>query len=143
MRVMTVVGSAFLFMLAACSNMPAVTRTGDVKDILIKETLEPAERVAGAGDEVRWINKRTAPVRIVFLDPVDGQFSCRSQFGGLFTPGNTALLDPNETASVCFKQPGFYRYTVRMKAASPTGEINTSGVVKVGNVGTRPMRSLE
>jgi plastocyanin len=140
---MTMAGSAFLLMLTACSNMPAVTRTGDVKDIMIREALEPPERSAGAGDEVRWINKRTAPVKIVFLDPIDDQLSCRNHFGGMFTSNNTASLDPNESASVCFKQPGFYRYTVRMQAASPTGEINASGVVKVGNVGARQMRSLE
>jgi plastocyanin len=130
-------------MIIGCSNMPKVTRTGDVKDVMIGETLEPAERAAAAGDEVRWINKRTAPVRIVFLDPVDEAFSCNNGFGGWMAKSGTASLDPNETASVCFRQPGFYRYTVRMKAASPTGEINASGVVRVGNVGAHGRGPME
>src|SRR5262249_9351845 len=41
-----------------CQAMPTVTRTGDVKDIIIiiGDNLSPAEIVVGAGDEVRWIN---------------------------------------------------------------------------------------
>jgi hypothetical protein len=46
-----------------CSGLPTVTRLGDVKDIFIRETLDPLERDAGVGDEVRWINKRNGAVR--------------------------------------------------------------------------------
>jgi plastocyanin len=126
-----------------CSNLPKVTRTGEVKDIMIREQLEPIERTAAIGDEVRWINKRTAPVRIIFLDPVDDTFSCKNGFGGFMKKDGIASLDPNETASACFERAGFYRYTVRMKAASPTGEINASGVVRVGEVGTPNRGSRE
>ena len=125
-----------LLLLAGCQGTPTVTRSGDVKDIIVGDNLTSGEVAVSAGDEVRWVNKRTAPVRIVFLDPVsDKQLSCKNNFGGLMTPSDTAKLATNETASVCFRDPGYYRYTVRMESARTTGELNVSGVVKVGGQG--------
>lgn len=123
---------ALLFVLG-CQNTPTVTRTGDVRDIIIADNLISGEIAANPGDEVRWVNRRTAPVRIIFLDPVsDRQLSCRNNFGGLMTPSDTARLTMNETASACFRDPGYFRYTVRMESAGTMGERNVAGVVKVG-----------
>ena len=126
-------GVALVFSVLGCQGTPTVTRSGDVKDIIVGDNLTSGEIAVSPGDEVRWVNKRTAPVRIVFLDPVsDKQLSCKNNFGGLMTPSHTAKLDTNESASVCFRDPGYYRYTVRMESARTTGELNVSGVVKVG-----------
>jgi hypothetical protein len=53
----------------------------------------------------------------------------------LMTPSNTAKLGTNETASVCFRDPGYFRYIVRMESARTTAELNVSGVIKVGGQG--------
>ena len=125
-------GVALVFVLG-CQGTPTVTRTGDVKDIIIGDNLTSGDIAVNAGDEVRWINKRTAPVRIVFLDPaLDKQLSCRNNIGGWMTPSDTARLATNETASACFRDPGYFRYTVRLESALTTGEINVPGVIKVG-----------
>ena len=132
MKPIRYLGVALLFVLG-CQGTPTVTRTGDVKDIIIGDNLSSAEVVVSPGDEVRWVNKRTAPVRVIFLDPAaDKQLSCKNNFGGMMTPSNTAKLGMNETASACFRDPGYVRYTVRMESANMTGERNVSGVVKVG-----------
>ena len=126
-------GVALVFFVLGCQGTPTVTRSGDVKDIIVGDNLTSGEVGVSPGDEVRWVNKRTAPVRIVFLDPVsDKQLSCKNNFGGWMTPSNTAELATNESASVCFRDPGYYRYTVRMESARTTGELNVSGVIKVG-----------
>jgi hypothetical protein len=126
-----------LLLVLGCQSTPTVTRTGDVKDIIIGDNLSSGEVVVSPGDEVRWVNKRTAPVRIVFLDLVsDKQFSCKNNFGGVLTPSNTAKLATNETASACFRDPGYVRYTVRMESSLTTGEINVPGVIKVGGQST-------
>ncbi len=128
-------GVALLFVLG-CQSTPTVTRTGDVKDIIIGDDLSSREIAVNTGDEVRWINKRTAPVRIVFLDPVsDKQLSCKNNVGGWMTPSDTAKLGKNETASACFRDPGYFRYIVRMESAMSTGDINVQGVIKVGGQG--------
>ncbi|HMF84932.1 MAG TPA: hypothetical protein VK598_01120, partial [Nitrospiraceae bacterium] len=130
------IGLVALVFLGGCQSTPTVTRSGDLKDIIIGDNLTASDISVSPGDEVRWVNKRTAPVRIVFLDLVsDKQFSCKNNFGGVLTPSNTAKLATNETASACFQDPGYYRYTVRMESALTTGELNVPGVVKVGGQG--------
>jgi plastocyanin len=128
-------GVALLFVLG-CQGMPTVTRSGDVKDIIIGNNLTLSETAVNTGDEVRWINKRTQPVRVIFLDVVlDKQLSCKNNVGGWMTPSDTAQLATNETASVCFRDPGYFRYIVRMESAKTTGDINVQGVIKVGGQG--------
>ena len=129
-------GVALVFFVLGCQGTPTVTRSGDVKDIIIGDNLTITETAVNAGDEVRWVNKRTAPVRIVFLDPVsDKQMSCKNNVGGWMTPSDTAKLGKNETASACFRDPGYFRYIVRMESALTTGDINVQGVIKVGGQG--------
>jgi plastocyanin len=127
-------GVALLFVLG-CQGTPTVTRTGDVKDIIIGDNLTSSETTVNTGDEVRWVNKRTQPVRVIFLDAFDKQLSCKNNFGGLMTPRDTAKLATNETASVCFRDPGYFRYIVRMESAKTTGDISVQGVIKVGGQG--------
>ena len=113
-----------------------MTRTGDVKDIIIGDNLTSSETAVNTGDEVRWVNKRTQPVRVIFLDAVsDKQLSCKNNLGGWMTPSDTAQLGKNETASACFRDPGYFRYIVRMESAKTTGDINVQGVIKVGGQG--------
>jgi plastocyanin len=119
-----------------CQGTPTVTRTGDVKDVTIGDNLASGDITVNPGDEVRWVNKRTAPVRVVLIDPVsDKQVSCKSNFGGLMTPSDTAKLATNETASICFRDAGTFRYTVRMESSRTAGELNVPGVIKVGGQG--------
>ena len=135
MKTIRYLGVALVFMLG-CQGLPTVTRTGDVKDIIIGDNLTSGDIAVSPGDEVRWVNKRTAPVRIIFIDPVlDKQLSCKNNFGGWMTPGDTAQLATNETASVCFRDAGIFRYTLRMESAKTTGELNVPGFVKVGGHG--------
>ena len=119
-----------------CQGTPTVTRTGDVKDVTIGDNLASGDITVNPGDEVRWVNKRTAPVRVVLIDPLsDKQVSCKSNFGGLMTPSDTAKLATNETASICFRDAGTFRYTVRMESSRTAGELNVPGVIKVGGQG--------
>jgi hypothetical protein len=44
---------------------------------------------------------------------------------------NSATLDPNESASLCFSKPGPINYTVRMESTQSTGELNVPGSIHV------------
>jgi len=122
-----------LVFMGGCESTPTVTRTGDVKDIIIGDKLSAAEVSVNPGDEVRWVNTRRVPVRIVFLNPVsDKQLSCKNNFGGVLTPSGTANLATNQTASACFQNPGSYPYIVRMEGTLTTGEILVPGIIQVG-----------
>lgn len=129
-------GVALVFFVLGCQGMPTVTRTGDVKDIIIGDNPTSSETAVNTGDEVRWVNKRTQPVRVIFLDAVsDKQLSCKNNVGGWMTPSDTAQMATNQTASVCFRDPGYFRYIVRMESAKTTGDISVQGVIKVGGQG--------
>jgi len=127
------IGLSALVFFGGCESTPTVTRTGDVKDIVIGNKLSAPDVSVNPGDEVRWINKRTAAVRIIFLDPVlKDKLSCRNNLGGWMSQSDTVKLATNETASACFRDPGYFRYTVRMESGLTTSEINVPGAIQVG-----------
>lgn len=130
-----------LLVLAGCQSMgggetmPTVTRTGMVKDVIIREDVSPQTLTVNAGDEIRWVNKRLGNVRVVFLDPVTENLSCQRNFGGLMGASRnqyTANLSSNDTASLCFKNSGQIKYVVRADSNLPTGEINIPGSIQIG-----------
>ena len=140
---MMMVGSALLI-LTGCqstgmgggSGMPTVTRTGMVKDIVIRENVSPTTLTVNPGDEIRWINKRQGGARVVFLDPVTEQLSCQRNFGGLMGADKnqyTANLKSNDSASLCFRNSGEVKYVVRADSTDPTGEVNIAGTITVGS----------
>jgi chemotaxis protein MotB len=117
--------------------MPTLTRTGEVKDVIIRENVEPTFVTVNAGDEVRWTNKRQAVVRVIFLNPMTENLSCQRNFGGTLGFGTkrtqyTAKLRPNKTASVCFREPGEVRYVVRAESTDFGGEQNFAGTIAIG-----------
>jgi plastocyanin len=146
-----ILGSALL-MLGGCQtiggeSMPTVTRTGELKDVIIRDTVDPASLMVNAGDEIRWVNKRQGVVRVVFLNPVTENLACQRNFGGPLGFGTkrneySAKLSPNETASLCFRDPGPVKYVVRAESAShPGGEQNIAGTISIGSedLARRPM----
>ena len=136
-----ILGGALL-LLAGCQtiggeSMPTLTRTGEVKDVIVRENVEPASVTVSPGDEIRWVNKRQGTVRVIFLNPMTENLNCQRNFGGLMGFGTkrneySAKLGPNETASVCFRDAGEVRYVVRAESGDPVGEQNLAGHIMIG-----------
>ena len=131
-----------LIVLAGCQHslvrdgMPTVTRTGHVKDVVIRDNVSPATVTANPGDEIRWINKRQGDVRVIFLNPVMEQLTCQRNFGGFMGADRnqyTAKLGTNDTASLCFRSSGEMKYVVRAESNDPSGEQNISGTISIGS----------
>ena len=106
------------------------TRTGKIHDIRIGQSIEPREIEVRPGDEVRWINARNAPVRVVFIDTLKDQVSCQKHFK-LTTKTTVSNISPNDYSSLCFLSPGAYTYNARMESTAPGGEENAVGRVYV------------
>lgn len=128
-------------MLSACQSLPVFSRSGEVKDIVIRDRLSATAIQIDAGDEIRWTNKTMTPVRITFLDYVLDKLSCRSNFGGHFYSGADTDLQPNESSSLCFYKPGTIRYIVHMELRN--GNIAESGQVQVRTLSERPFAQDE
>lgn len=138
-----ILGSA-LVLLAGCQtiggeSMPTLTRTGQVRDVVIRDVVEPTSVTVNPGDEVRWINKRQGTVRVVFLNPITENLTCQRNFGGPLGFGTkrneySAKLGSNKTASLCFRDSGEVKYVVRAESASdPSGEQNIAGTISIGS----------
>jgi plastocyanin len=135
-----IIGSALLI-LTGCQHslvresMPTVTRTGEVKDVVILEEVSPTTVSANPGDEIRWINKRQGDVRVIFLTPVMEQLTCQRNFGGIAPEQNqfTAKLGTNDTASLCFRNPTEVKYIVRAESSDPSGEKNIAGTIAIAS----------
>ena len=131
-----------LLILAGCQtiggeSMPTLTRTGEVKDVVITEGVEPTSVSVSPGDEIRWINKRQGVVRVIFLSPMTENLACQRHFGGRMGFGTkrneySARLRPNKTASVCFREAGEVKYVVRAESSESSGEQNLAGTISIG-----------
>ena len=134
-----IVGSA-LIILAACQHsfvhdsMPTITRTGEVKDVVIQDTVSPGSVIAKPGDEIRWINKRQTDVQVIVISPVPEQLTCQRNFRQQ-TGGDrhqyTAKVERNDTAGVCFREPTELKYLVRTDSSDPRGEHSFRGTVMI------------
>ena len=151
MRIQRIILGSALVMLGGCQtiggeSMPTLTRTGEVKDVIVRESVDPTSVTVNPGDEIRWINKRQDTVRVIFLNPMTENLSCQRNFGGPLGFGTkrneySTKLGPNETASVCFRDPGEVKYVVRAKSGDPIGEQNIAGTIAIGSqdLASRPM----
>jgi len=154
MRVQRLILGSALLMLGGCQtiggeSMPTLTRTGEVKDVIIRQGVEPMSVTANPGDEIRWINKRQGTVRVVFLNPMTENLTCQRNFGGPMGFGTkrneySAKLDSNETASLCFRDPAEVKYVVRADSKDPIGEQNMAGTISIGSQDVaQPVRSID
>lgn len=118
--------------LGACAG-PATTRTGAVHDIRVAEGPNPADLIVNPGDEVRWVNSRTLPLRIDLVNVKSEELSCQRGFSNfLGIIGDSATIKPNETASACFTKPGVVNYNLRMDSALPGGQVVVPGMIRIG-----------
>jgi hypothetical protein len=120
------IGSVLTF--AACHHLPESTRDGNTKEVFIHERSTFGVLQINAGDEMRWTNRRSVPVRITILDYVLNNLVCRRNFSGHYYSGADTDLLPKENASLCFREPGIVRYTVHSQGMFQRGESNVGHV---------------
>lgn len=116
-------------------NLPSVTQTGKVQEVVIGTVVDPSELTLAPGDEVRWVNRQQGPVDIVFLNPIQEQVNCNRGFG-FAGVANGARLAPNKGISLCFAVPGTVRYTVHLDTPTSTGQFNILGVLHIEKAST-------
>ena len=130
-----VMGIAAVILLGAACAGQTTSRTGAVHDIRVIEGPEPADLTVNIGDEVRWVNARTLPIRVDLLDIEAERVSCgRGFFNLIGRIQDSATIKANESASLCFTKAGVLNYNIRMESALPGGKTIVSGVVRIGNL---------
>jgi plastocyanin len=133
---MGAIGAVALVVLSVACAGPATSRSGAVHDIRITEGPEPADLIVNPGDEVRFVNARTLPLRVDLVNVNAEDVSCRRGFSSFFgAHQESTTIQPNESGSACFSKAGIVNYNLRMESALPGGKKIIPGVIRVG---TRP-----
>jgi plastocyanin len=131
-----------LLSVMGCTSVPLgrstglhdTSRTGKVHDInIMGSEVVPKKIVVLPGDEIRWVNHRTAPVRVAFTDPLEQKLSCERNFAMMTGLRHTTKIGANDSASLCFAGPGTLIYMVRMEANVPGNEIIDSGSIEIAS----------
>lgn len=119
--------------IAGTGGIASTSRTGTIHDVLFAQTMTPVNLQVQAGDEIRWVNQRSTPVTVEFLADALQDVSCQVGFSSfLRRQQETATIEPNESASLCFSRSGTVTYNARMDSPVAGGQIIESGTIRIG-----------
>lgn len=125
--------SAALLAAAGCASVANTSRTGTIHDVSFEERMTPATVRVQPGDEVRWVNQRTMPVTVEFLGGALDDVTCQEGFDNILRrQQESATIEPNQSASLCFANPGTITYNARMESAVAGGQNIERGTIRVG-----------
>jgi plastocyanin len=134
-----IAGAALLATAAGCASIQGTgsiadtTRSGRIHDVSFEERMTPVSLRVQPGDEVRWVNKRSTPVTVEFLGDALADVTCQSGFSSLLRrQQETATIEPNRSASLCFGTAGTVTYNARMTSPVAGGQMIESGTIRVG-----------
>jgi hypothetical protein len=102
--------------------IPQPTVEVPIRFIHIRDRVVPENLHAFIGEEVRWVNLRSAPVRLEITEPDRLEPSChqgaaRPDYSG--ETGQSAMIPPGRDIGACFMHGGVIRYTVWLEPANP------------------------
>lgn len=134
-----IAGAVLLTTAAGCASIQGTTsiadttRTGVIHDVNFEERMTPVNLRVQPGDEVRWVNMRSTPVSVEFLGDALSDVTCQRGFSNLLRrQQETATIEPNESASLCFGKVGTVTYNARMESPVAGGQTIESGTIYVG-----------
>lgn len=140
MRAAMIIGC--VLMLSGCSTwsnkptVPETSRTAVVHDVRVSLTeIEPVELRANVENEVRFINDKTQPIRVILIE-AGKRIACNKGFNG--TIDQEADIKPGQYAGFCFSQPGTVRYMARDLSAMTGGEVVLPAQILAGMSTARP-----
>ena len=128
----SLIALAGLLLMTGCAGLAETTRTAVIHEVKFEENLTPADLTVRVGDEVRWVNHRTLPVRIDIPGMNREMLSCERDFSNFIgLVGETAELSPSKSVSLCFSKGMVISYNARMKSAVPGGMVIQPGTIRV------------
>jgi plastocyanin len=110
-----------LCLTTGCAALPTTSRTGTVHEITIAEGISPREVEVQPGDEVQLVNQRGAPVWVYFYRDSPDALSCQRGFTYYSGTKKVAKIEPSQSASLCFANPGVVVYLVQFQASREGG----------------------
>ncbi|MEO5956519.1 MAG: hypothetical protein ABIR36_12630 [Nitrospiraceae bacterium] len=125
-----------LVLLAGCANPPG-TQPVRTYDIQILEQVSPQDLYVATGDEVRWQNLRSDPVKVGLLSHHHlSLVSCEKGFKRFGMVDDSATIPPMGYVSLCFSRPGIVQYNVWLNPADPRGRMTPTARIQVSSLST-------
>jgi hypothetical protein len=122
-----------LALTAACGHTPSAGENRIVRTVEISQQVNPDIVYASPGDEVRWTNARSNPVRLGFLsvrlleDP-----HCQHGIVNVFGQVNDQItIDPGASISLCPAKTGDLQYNVWFDPEDPRGPISPTLTIRI------------
>jgi plastocyanin len=129
MTLLAVTGCAAI---AGTGGIASTSRTGTIHDVSFEERMTPVNLYVRPGDEIRWVNQRSTPVAVEFLGNALDEVTCQSGFSSLLRrQQESATIEPNRTASLCFGKVGTVTYNARMESPVAGGQTIESGTIHI------------
>lgn len=123
-------GLALLALMTGCHVLTAATPPATIHYVAIDDGVSDTDLRTKVGEEVRWVNVRTAPVAVVFSGLVRDDLSCKRGFSKDEAARMTAIIFPDEYASLCFSKSAENTYRV-IDVRRPGVELNHAAAVRV------------
>lgn len=124
---------------ASCAAASPETAPLQTHYIRIQDTVSPQHLNVHIGDEVRWQNLRSEPVRISLLSQLSGSgVSCQTGFSHFGSLDDTATIPPNGYMSLCSARTGSIQYNVRLKLEDPLQSLTSTAKIVVSARPTWP-----
>lgn len=121
--------------------VPETSRTAKVQDVHVTLTyVSPSEASVNVGDELRFINDRADPVRIILID-AGKSIACKRGFTGAVD--QQADIKPGESASFCFEKAGTAKYMVRSTQGMVGGEKVVSAEIEIREASAESVKTKD
>lgn len=123
--------------LVACSHQHELNSAVRVRTIQISESVTPTLLYTSPGEEVRWTNLRSNPIRLGFLTMrLLDEVGCEQGITTLFGQMNDLVtIPPGESVSLCFVRRGDMKYNVWLEPDNPRGPITPTAIIRVESGG--------
>lgn len=100
---------------SGCESTPESAQSGQVLYVQIRDEVSPQDLHVSIGDEIRWQNLRSEPVKIGLLDTDELEdAACARGFKRFGLLDNFAIIPPNDYVSLCVSHRGTIQYNVWM-----------------------------
>ena len=142
----TVIACCLLLLTAdfvsGCTTTPNSKLTGTVRYFNIRTDIAPRQLIVQIGDEIRWQNLNSEPVRLRLLEEGNPtRLECGRGFSQFGVAQDTVTIAPLQYASLCFGKPGIVRFNVWLDAENPQGAMTPTGSIRIEPRGTFTRKS--
>ena len=133
MRMLRALCAGLFLMQAGCGHGVVGSDAPPVREIRIADGVQPDLMFAKLGEEIRWTNVRSTPVRIGFLTMrLLDELSCAQGVKTLFGEVNDLItIPPGGAISLCFGRAGELKYNVWFEPENPRGRISPTAIVRI------------